>query len=119
MARKVDNTNLFECSTSFTIGFSSTIDASISVNDVSVSKIPGSDRDYAWSAGFLYTIGHPPATAFRLNSADGLSGSFDPRLPQGDSPQGTQSGSVAGVVRIPEDTEGNITYGGTITIIQE
>lgn len=107
----------FECSASFTISFSALINAEITLNAVSVDQI-GDTNVYEWQVAFTYVSGKPPATAFRLNSADGLAGTFTPSAPQrGTTLSTVQSGTVRGTARQAPRVE-DVVYSGTVTIIQ-
>ena len=106
-----------ECSSSFAINFSITIDASITLTSVAVTVDPDDEDISHWLAHFLYVAGIPAATAFRLNSADSLTGSFTPSAPEGQGAM-VRGGTLAGTVQRPDGIEGDVDYEGTITIIQ-
>ncbi len=108
-----------ECSASFGVNFILSIDADVTLTRVSVEQQPGFVSIWYWSVYFTYVTGDPPATAFRLNSADGLTGTFSPRKPKsGDNPLEVRNGVLFGTVQqvIPEGQ--SATYNGTVTIIQ-
>ena len=107
----------FECSESFAINFSITIDASISLSSVTITT-DAEDTDIShWLVDFAYTTGLPIASAFRLNSADGLTGSFTPSAPEGHGAL-VRSGTLTGTVERIEGVTGDADYEGTITVIQ-
>ncbi len=116
----------FECHASFVINFAGVIEPSITLVAVEVSRFgstaqqenPAFASKWRWLVRFVYVTGDPPATAFRLNSADGLTGGFDPTRPQRrDDPNEVQNGVCQGIVTRVPGVEGDITYAGTITIL--
>lgn len=108
-----------ECSASFAVTFILGVNAKISLRNATVRKRPGLDQIYYWTVVFTYVTGDPPATAFRLNSADGLTGSFFPPSPiSGDDPNEVRVGQCEGTVALDAPPNMDITYNGTITIIQ-
>ena len=108
-----------ECSTAFLVNFVLSANATITFVSGEVSRRPGFVSIYYWSIFFTYVTGDPPATAFRLTSADGLTGTFRPNTPQiGESATTVQTGSLEGTVQVIPGVEGDITFNGTVTIIQ-
>lgn len=112
----------FECLSSFVIGFTSTIDASISLVSVSTRQVPN-EFEWRWTVSFIYMRGYPLATAFRLETTSGLSGRFFPPKPIGTNPLFVQTATLEGTVAIPEDiyndpTFTGITFDGTVIIVQ-
>ena len=108
------------CSVSFSVTVVTTLDATISLSGIDVRRI--NTTTWAWTIRFSYMRGKPLATAFRLDTTSGLSGSFFPPTPSGDSTS-VESGTCEGRVEIPADiyndpTFAGITYDGTVTIIQ-
>lgn len=93
------------------------VDAAITIGDITVMPRPGFVSIYYWSVAFTYITGAPAATAFRLSSADGLTGTFSPGMPEGYG-SGIKYGILSGTVQIVPGVTGDVTYNGTITIIQ-
>ena len=109
-----------ECSTAFLVRFVVRADAQIDFVSMDVGLRPGFNTIYYFRVRFTYVTGDPPATAFRLNSADGLTGTFTPNEPQpAESGTSVQNGVLEGTVQvvIPPGLE-PVTFNGTVTIIQ-
>jgi hypothetical protein len=105
-----------ECSSSFAISFSaSLIDASITLTSVAVTVDPDDEDISHWLVHFLYVAGIPAATAFRLNSADSLTGTFTPSEPEGIG-SGVKNAVLEGTVQLIPGVD--VEYEGTITVIQ-
>ncbi len=105
------------CSVSFTVQFALGSDATIAFGSVSVSLLPGTVSKWKWVLHFTYTPGDPPATAFRLNSADGLVGGFTPKVPKSSgNPSEIFNAVCQGIVTHTATVD--VTYDGTVTIIQ-
>ena len=83
------------------------IDAAITLSSVTTDLRPGFESIHAWTVAFTYVTGKPPATAFRLNSADGLSGTFSPPVPVS---QGSlvRNGILSGTVQRIPGVEGDV-----------
>ena len=93
------------------------IDAAITLEEVTVGLRPGFVSIYGWAVRFTYVTGYPVATAFRLNSADSLTGTFSPPQPTGIGGR-VRSGRLEGTVQRLPGIESDIDYEGTITVIQ-
>lgn len=102
----------------FVLNIMARIDACVDLVSVRVDGRPGFDQIYYWIVRFTYVTGNPAATAFRLSSADGLSGTFNPRAPEGIG-SGVKSGILEGTVAVVAPDDESVTYTGTVTIIQE
>ena len=116
----------FECHASFTIAFMASVEPSVSLVSVEVSRFgstaeivnPAFSSKWRWLVRFIYNIGSPPARAFRLNSADGLIGSFTPFVPNPtNDPNEMQNAVCEGIVTRVPGAEGDVTYNGTVTIL--
>jgi hypothetical protein len=93
------------------------IDAAITLGNISVALRPGFVSIWAWTVAFTYVTGEPPATAFRLNSADGLTGTFSPPSPVSRGSE-IRNAILSGTVQIVPGTPGDVVYTGAITILQ-
>jgi len=112
-----------ECSTSFAVNFILNIEADVTFESASVGRVPGFVSKWAWVIYFTYVTGDPPATGFRLDSADGLSGRFSHSRPRvTDNSLEVHRNNVFGIITLGSDVhippEG-INYNGTVVIIQE
>ena len=101
----------------FMISIVMQLDAIITLSSVTVALRAGFVSIYEWDVFFTYVTGAPSATAFRLNSADGLTGSFSPSSPEGYGPE-IRSGVLSGTVQRIPGVEGDVTYNGTVAILQ-
>ena len=101
----------------FVISIAVQVDAAVVLEEVTVGLRPGFVSIYAWAVRFTYVTGYPVATAFRLNSADGLTGTFSPPQPTGIGGR-VRSGRLEGTVQRLPGVEGDIDYEGTITVVQ-
>ena len=106
-----------EASAFFAVNFILGTQPSVTFESVSVSLVAGFVSKWYWVCRFLYTTGDPPATAFGLSSADGLTGSFSPQQPvnEGDDPNKVRKALCNGIVTIVPGTP-KATFSGTITI---
>ena len=93
------------------------IDAAITLSNVESGLRPGFVSIYYWTVSFMYVTGYPPATAFRLNSADGLTGTFSPPTPVSRGNE-VRNGILSGTVQRVPGVEGDVEYTGRITILQ-
>ena len=94
-----------------------TVDAAITLSNVESGLRPGFESISYWTVTFTYVTGYPPATAFSLSSADGLSGTFSPPAPVSRGEE-IRNGLLSGTVQRIPGVEGDVTYTGTITIVQ-
>ena len=106
------------CVDTFVISLVAQLDADIELQDTVVSASSAPNK-WNWVVTFTYVTGMPPATAFRLNSADGLSGVFLPPKPEGEGAE-IRNASLSGIVTTVVDPipEEGIPYSGRVTIIQ-
>ena len=107
-----------ECSVFFAVNFILGTEPSITFESVAVSLVAGFVSKWYWVCRFIYTTGDPASTEFRLNSADGLTGTFSPNAPinEGNNPNKVRNGLCHGIVTKAPGT-GDATYNGTISIL--
>lgn len=102
----------------FMLNIMAGIDADVTLVSVDVRLQGGFTNIYYWVVRFTYITGVPAATAFRLNSADGLTGTFSPTEPQGIGAE-VKNAVLFGTVTVVVPDGEDVTYTGTVTIIQE
>ena len=106
-----------ECSVFFAVNFILGTEPSVTFKSVLVSRVAGFASKWYWVCRFTYSTGDPPGKRFRLNSADGLTGSFDHAIPRPtENPNELQNNLCHGIVTKAPGT-GDATFNGTVTIL--